>query len=52
MLYTIVDRELASLIDERCIEMGVASVNVLEPVMNAFQIYLGARRAVGSVPSM
>jgi len=36
VLYTIVDRELASLIDERCVEMGVASVNVLEPVMNAF----------------
>jgi len=50
VLYTIVDRELASLIDERCVEMGVASVNVLEPVMNAFQIYLGApsRRRVGA----
>ncbi len=31
-------------------EMGVASVNVLEPVINAFQIYLGApsRRRVGA----
>ncbi|OWV71294.1 phosphoenolpyruvate synthase regulatory protein [Rhizobium sp. R634] len=50
VLYTIVDRELASLIDERCAEMGVASVNVLEPVMNAFQVYLGApsRRRVGA----
>ncbi|MBB3391485.1 hypothetical protein FHT82_004257 [Rhizobium sp. BK275] len=50
VLYTIVDRELASLIDERCAEMGVASVNVLEPVIGAFQIYLGApsRRRVGA----
>lgn len=32
--------------------MGVASVNVLEPVMNAFQIYLARRRAAGSEPSM
>ena len=50
VLYTIVDRELATLIDERCREMGVASVNVLEPVLNAFQIYLGApsRRRVGA----
>jgi len=50
VLYTIVDRELAAFIDQRCTEMGVASVNVLEPVMNAFQIYLGApsRRRVGA----
>jgi regulator of PEP synthase PpsR (kinase-PPPase family) len=50
VLYTIVDRDLASLIDERCAEMGVASVNVLEPVIDAFQIYLGApsRRRVGA----
>ena len=50
VLYTIVDPELASIIDERCAEMGVASVNVLEPVIGAFQIYLGApsRRRVGS----
>ena len=50
VLYTIVDRELATLVDERCVEMGVASVNVLEPVLNAFQIYLGApsRRRVGA----
>ncbi len=50
VLYTVVDRELAALIDERCAEMGVASVNVLEPVMAAFQLYLGAplRRRVGA----
>lgn len=50
VLYTLVDRELADLIDERCREMGVPSVNVLEPVMALFQTYLGApsRRRVGA----
>jgi hypothetical protein len=50
VLYTIVDRELADVIAERCREMGVPSVNVLEPVMNVFQAYLGtaSRRRVGA----
>ncbi|PZM09864.1 pyruvate, water dikinase regulatory protein [Rhizobium tubonense] len=50
VLYTIVDRELADLIDGRCREMSVPCVNVLEPVMNVFQTHLGAtsRRRVGA----
>jgi len=50
VLYTIVDRELADLIDERCRDMSVPFVNVLEPVMNVFQTHLGAtsRRRVGA----
>jgi len=50
VLYTIVDRELADLIDERCRAMSVPCVNVLEPVMNVFQTHLGAtsRRRVGA----
>jgi regulator of PEP synthase PpsR (kinase-PPPase family) len=50
VLYTIVDRELADLIDERCRDMSVPCVNVLEPVMNIFQTHLGAtsRRRVGA----
>lgn len=50
VLYTVVDRELADLIDARCREMGIPCVNVLEPVMNVFQAYLGApsRRRVGA----
>jgi [pyruvate, water dikinase]-phosphate phosphotransferase / [pyruvate, water dikinase] kinase len=50
VLYTIVDRELADLIDERCRDMSVPCVNVLEPVMNVFQTHLGAtsRRRVGA----
>ncbi|WP_337267757.1 pyruvate, water dikinase regulatory protein [Oryzifoliimicrobium ureilyticus] len=50
VLYTVVDQELAAIIDSRCAEIGVACVNVLEPVLGAFQIYLGApsRRRVGA----
>jgi regulator of PEP synthase PpsR (kinase-PPPase family) len=50
VLYTIVDHDLAQLIDLRCHEMGVPFVNVLEPVMTTFQTYLGApsRRRVGA----
>ncbi|CAN7550813.1 pyruvate, water dikinase regulatory protein [Neorhizobium sp. LjRoot104] len=50
VLYTIVDQELAELIDQRCREMGLPCVNVLEPVMVTFQAYLGApsRRRVGA----
>lgn len=50
VLYTIVDQELAELIDQRCREMGLPCVNVLEPVIATFQTYLGApsRRRVGA----
>jgi [pyruvate, water dikinase]-phosphate phosphotransferase / [pyruvate, water dikinase] kinase len=50
VLYTIVDQELASVIDLRCREMAVPCVNVLEPVIDVFQAYLGApsRRRVGA----
>lgn len=41
VLYTIVDRELASLLDEYCRRLGLPSANVLEPVMSVFQHYLG-----------
>ncbi|MBN9045132.1 MAG: kinase/pyrophosphorylase [Rhizobiales bacterium] len=42
VLYTIVDKALAAIIDRSCAEMGVPSVSVLEPVLNTFQSYLGA----------
>lgn len=42
VLYTIVDAELAALIDAGCREMDLPSVNVLEPVIAKFQSYLGA----------
>jgi regulator of PEP synthase PpsR (kinase-PPPase family) len=50
VLYTIVDRDLSQIIDQRCREMGVPCVSVLEPVIDLFQSYLGApsRRRVGA----
>ena len=50
VLYTIVDQDLAGLVETRCRDMALPSVNVLEPVMAIFQAYLGApsRRRVGA----
>ncbi|MFA7414104.1 MAG: pyruvate, water dikinase regulatory protein [Rhizobium sp.] len=50
VLYTVVDRDLGELLEASCREMGVPSVNVLEPVIAEFQSYLGApsRRRVGA----
>lgn len=50
VLYTVVDKELAAFLDQKCREIGVPCVNVIEPVMDIFQAYLGApsRRRVGA----
>jgi regulator of PEP synthase PpsR (kinase-PPPase family) len=50
VLYTIVDQDLAQVLDIRCRELGIPCVNVLEPVMVTFQAYLGSpsRRRVGA----
>jgi regulator of PEP synthase PpsR (kinase-PPPase family) len=50
VLYTLVDQNLAALVDLRCQELGSPSVNVLEPVLATFQTYLGSpsRRRVGA----
>ncbi|MHA6642654.1 pyruvate, water dikinase regulatory protein [Mesorhizobium sp. A623] len=42
ILYTLVDQNLARVIDERCAAMGLPCVSVLEPVLSVFQSYLGA----------
>ena len=42
VLYTVVDKEVATMIDSRCSAMGVPCVSVLEPVLTVFQSYLGA----------
>lgn len=42
VLYTVVDQQLAQIIDKRCAEMGLPCVSVLEPVLTVFQSYLGA----------
>ncbi|BCH21404.1 putative pyruvate, phosphate dikinase regulatory protein [Mesorhizobium sp. L-8-10] len=50
VLYTVVDQNLARLIDERAASMGLPCVSVLEPVLAVFQSYLGtpAGRRVGA----
>ncbi|TPW28624.1 kinase/pyrophosphorylase [Martelella alba] len=54
VLYTVVNEELAALIDEMCRDMAVPCVNVLEPVIARFQTYLGtmSRRRVGAQHSL
>ena len=42
VLYTVVDKELAAIIDQKCATMGLPCVSVLEPVLTVFQSYLGA----------
>jgi len=41
VLYTMADEALALHIGERCKEMGVPAVNLLKPVNDVFQTYLG-----------
>ncbi|MBS9721638.1 kinase/pyrophosphorylase [Tianweitania sp. BSSL-BM11] len=50
ILYTMVDQDLAAIIDARCAAMGLPYVSVLEPVLTVFQSYLGtpAGRRVGA----
>ena len=50
VLYTVIDKALAGIIDERCAAMGLPCVSVLEPVLSVFQSYLGlpAGRRVGA----
>ena len=50
VLFTIVDRKLASEIGRRCASMGLPCVAVLDPILAVFQSYLGApsERRVGA----
>lgn len=50
VLHTVIDQELAAVIDEACATMGVPCVSVIEPVLQIFQSYLGApsKRRVGA----
>lgn len=45
VLYTLVDTTLADILIEGCRRLGVPLVSVLEPVLAAFQAYLGTRSA-------
>lgn len=43
VLYTLVDRDTASALESECRRIGVPAVSVLDPVLTAFQSYLGTQ---------
>jgi len=43
VLYTLVDPDLSGLLEQGCRAIGVPCVSVLDPVLTAFQSYLGTR---------
>jgi regulator of PEP synthase PpsR (kinase-PPPase family) len=43
VLYTLVDASLATMLESGCRKLGIPCVSVLDPVLNAFQSYLGTR---------
>jgi regulator of PEP synthase PpsR (kinase-PPPase family) len=45
VLYTLIDSNLAALLEAGCRNLGVPCVSVLDPVLVAFQSYLGTRSA-------
>lgn len=42
VLYTLVNRELGRLLEQRCLALKIPCVPVLDPVMKVFESYLGA----------
>ena len=42
VLYTLVDKELATRLETRCRELGLPCLSILGPVLDLFQNYLGA----------
>lgn len=50
VLYTVLDSGLSAMIEERCREIGLIAVSVLDPVLTAFHSYLGmpTNRRVGA----
>ncbi|MDD9908276.1 MAG: kinase/pyrophosphorylase [Ahrensia sp.] len=45
VLYTFVNDKLAAIMEERCRKMGVPSHNMLAPVIETFEAFLGDRRS-------
>ncbi|AQX20668.1 hypothetical protein Bcsk_000010 [Bartonella sp. CDC_skunk] len=41
VLYTIIDKEIKQLIDETCAKISVPCVDILDPILNVFQSYIG-----------
>ncbi|MFA9476317.1 MAG: pyruvate, water dikinase regulatory protein [Filomicrobium sp.] len=42
VLYTVVNRELSASIEQRCVELNVPCLAVLQPIMQVFESYIGA----------
>lgn len=42
VLYTLIEPEHADMLEERCRELGVPALSVLDPILSLFQTYLGA----------
>lgn len=45
VLYTLVEPDHAAMLEERCRELGVPALSVLDPILSLFQTYLGAKSA-------
>lgn len=43
VLYTLIEPSHAAMLEERCREMGVPALSVLDPILSLFQTYLGAK---------
>lgn len=43
VLYTLIEPNHAALLEERCRELGVPALSVLDPILSLFQTYLGAK---------
>ncbi len=43
VLYTLIEPKHAELLEERCRELGVPALSVLDPILSLFQTYLGAK---------
>lgn len=43
VLYTLIEPIHAELLEERCRELGVPALSVLDPILSLFQTYLGAK---------
>jgi len=43
VLYTLVDHALANILENGCRKLGIPCLSILEPVLTAFQSYLGTR---------
>jgi len=41
VLYTLVDKELATTLEQACVEIGSPFLSVLQPIFDSFQAYLG-----------